>query len=236
MRILIIGICDDENFFCNQLKNEIYKYSNDNELETVVEIFHNGDDLLKCKEKFDIIFLDYKMSKTDGLTVAKELRKRNTLSSIIFVSAYPEIVYQTFMYETFRFLRKPLKTDELYEALNSYRKSVNQHHTICISISGEHICINTKDIIYIEATGKNSIIRLNDIIISYPHTLSEVSTLLPEKCFFRSHRSFLVNFEHIISYNKKQITFKNGEYAKISRDIYNLFNDKLITYFSDYHI
>lgn len=154
MNILIIGICDNEKFFCYQLKNEIYKYSNINQLETVVEVFHDGDDLLKCKEKFDIIFLDYKMPKTDGLTIAKKIREHNILSAIIFVSAYPEIVYQTFTYETFRFLKKPLEVDELYEALNSYRKSANQHHTICIGISNEHICINTKDIIYVEANGK----------------------------------------------------------------------------------
>lgn len=72
---MLIAICDDEPLFCEQLKEHIYSYSNKYNLDTVVEIFNNGKQLLN-NAHFDIIFLDYQMPGINGLQTARELRKK----------------------------------------------------------------------------------------------------------------------------------------------------------------
>lgn len=233
---MLIAVCDDEKMFCNQIKDAIYSYSNEHNMDIVVEIFLDGDELLKSDEKFDMVFLDYQMPKTDGLETAKEIRNRNMLCTIVFITSYSEIVYDTFLYETFRFILKPLKIEKLYEALDSYIKKIGYHYPISVNVNDEHLSINTSEIMYIEADGKNSVIRLNNRIVNCSYTLSKVASLLPHHCFFRSHRSFYVNFDYIESYNKTKIKFRNGEYAKISRSSFNDFKKNLSIYFNDNNI
>ena len=179
---MLIAICDDEPLFCEQLKKEIYLYSSKYNLDTVVEIFYNGKKLLNDL-RFDIIFLDYQMPGLNGLQTAKELRKINQQCTIIFLTSFPEIVYDTFQYETFRFLIKPLNINNLYEALNSYRKKMDTYYPISINKEGDVIKISTKDIIYVEADGKNSIIRLTNDSIHCPKTLAKVYVGLSMKCY-----------------------------------------------------
>lgn len=232
---MLIAICDDEPLFCEQLKEHIYSYSNKYNLDTVVEIFNNGKQLLN-NAHFDIIFLDYQMPGINGLQTARELRKNNIQCTIIFLTSFPEIVYETFQFDTFRFLIKPLNTNKLYEALDSYRKKIDTYYPISVNSNGTALKISTKDIIYIEADGKNSIIRLLNQSIHCPKTLAKVYSLLPTNCFFKPHRSFVVNFLYIDSYNKNHIKFTNGEYAKISRDQLKYFKSAFKIFLNDHSL
>ncbi|WP_449077983.1 LytR/AlgR family response regulator transcription factor [Ruminococcus sp.] len=227
---MLIAICDDEPLFCKILKDKLYSYSNKNNLNYCVDVFYDGQELLSEIREYDIVFLDYQMPNIDGLATAKEIRKRNMLSMIVFISSFPEVVYKTFQYDTFRFLIKPLKDEELYEALDSFRKKKGLHYPVLIYSGGEHIKIYTGDIVYIEADGRNCIIRTVKDSISCTKSIKYVFSLLPSNCFFFTHRSYVVNFNSILSFNKNSIKLINGEVAKISRDRYSEFLDSLNTY------
>lgn len=230
---LLIAICDDEPILCKTLKNELYTYFNKHNIDSVVEIYNDGYSLLNSKLKFDLIFLDYQMPKVNGLQTAKQIREENSLCTIMFLTSFPEIVYDTFKYGTFRFLIKPLDSETLFEALDSFRKKMNFFYPISLSVDGSVYKVETKDIIYVEARGKNSIIRLRENSLHYPKTLANVYSLLPKHCFFKTHRSFIVNLAYVEKYDSKCIKFTNGEYAKISRDIFPGFKKALNIYLND---
>lgn len=61
------------------------EYAKDNRITIDIDEFESGEELLNSEKNYDIIVLDYQLGSTNGLTVAKELRKRNVLSSIIFL-------------------------------------------------------------------------------------------------------------------------------------------------------
>ena len=233
---MLIALCDDELIFCKKLKTQIYSYSNLHNIDSVVETFHSGTELLQANKQFDIIFLDYQMPGIDGLQTANLFKKKNKSCIIIFLTSYPEIVFDTFEYDTFRFLTKPLKTDKLYEALDSYRKKHDIHHPISVNFSGNIYKIHTKNIIYVEADGKNSILRLSNESLHCPKTLAKVFSLLPKEGFFKTHRSYIVNYSYIDKYDKHSIKFINGEYAKISRDVYCDFKKSFNIFLKDYCI
>ncbi len=230
---MLIAICDDEAILCKDLQERLYKYSKQHSIELVVEIFYDGNDLLDCKQQFDVVFLDYQMPNIDGIQTAKKIRETNSQCTIIFLTNYPEIVYDTFTVETFRFLIKPIDNKKLNEALDSYCRKIDFYYPITVNVDGDIHKINTRDIIYIEADGKNSIIRLNNGCFHSPKTLAAVYELLPKKCFFKTHRSYVVNYGYIEKYNKKSIKFTNGEYAKISRNSYMNFKNALNIFLKD---
>ena len=99
------------------------------------------------EKQFDLVFLDYQMPGINGLQAAKMIRMRNNLCTILFLTNYPEIVYDTFIYDTFRFLIKPLNHDKLNEALDSFRKKINFYYPITISYDGNTYKIDSREII-----------------------------------------------------------------------------------------
>lgn len=230
---MLIAICDDESILCNSLKNDLYNYFNIHNIDTVIDTYTDGNSLINSKAKYDLIFLDYQMPGINGLQTAQKIRNKNNLCTILFLTNYPEIVYDTFKFDTFRFLIKPLNKNRLIEALDSFRKKIEYYYPISISIDGDTYKIDTRKIIYVEANGKNSIIRLKEQSFHCPKTLSNVFSLLPKNCFYKTHRSYVVNFAYIDKYNKCQIKFTNGEYAKISRNIFFGFQNALNTYIND---
>lgn len=225
-----IALCDDNKAFRKEVKNKIYEYSNINSLELVVDEFTSGEELLAAIKNYDIVLLDYSMKGMNGLDAAKKLRCKNSACAIIFITAYPEFVFDSFEVNVFRFLTKPVKTDKLIKAIDDYRKILNKHYPILVNVNGEIRQINTREIVYLEASGKNCIIRLVDSSVKSNKTMAKVHSVLPSDCFYKVHRSFVVNFNFIKSYKNNVITFTNGEYAIISRNLLSAFKKNFNTY------
>ena len=57
-----------------------------------------------------------------------------------------------------------------------------------------------------------------EVIVSKP--LREIETILPSNIFFRSHKSHLININHVSKYSRDEggyITMKNGDHIPLSR-------------------
>lgn len=93
-----------------------------------------------------------------------------------------------------------------------------QHSAIEIKSSDGLRMINTRDIIYIEAAGKFSIVhtRESDTLIAY-NMLKIFGNSLPVSCFFRNHYSYIISFSFVKSYSCNSITMINSEELPLSR-------------------
>lgn len=94
--MLNLVICDDEK----SLRNDLRKV-----LETELELsgetfkiteFDCGEALVRALNEavFDVIFLDIEMKDLDGVATAREIRKKTSAPEIIFVTSYPDFVFQ----------------------------------------------------------------------------------------------------------------------------------------------
>lgn len=224
------AICDDEKFFRNELKKALDVYSKERKTDIIYDEFSNGHDLLACRNEYDIIFMDYQMNSIDGLETAKKLRELNNKTTIIFLTSYPNIVFDTFQVNTFRFLVKPLEYEKLKKALDDYQETFNSEKYVVIKIDEITKKIPVSDIIYAEASDKYCYIRTENDNYLYKKTLSEFESMLPEDSFFRCHRSYVVNFRHIISHTGTDILFDNNEKALISKVKSSAFKKAFLDY------
>lgn len=230
-----IAVCDDEKFYFDELNLLFNEYSNMIGDILCATYFSSGKALLSSPIEFDIVFMDYQMEDLDGLETARILRTKNTNIAIIFLTNFPKVVFRSFEVKTFRFLVKPVKKEELFEALTSYIQSVNRDKFLSIRTNDGTYKFHLSEIIYIEAQGKRSIIRTVSQSFNCSKYLKEIEKMLPTDRFMRTHKSCIVSFFHIRNHDNFNIYFENGERAPISKRYLSTFKKAFQVYIMKYN-
>lgn len=231
-----IAICDDEKILLSELRTKIYEYSNLHNWESAVDTYECGYDLINSKMKYDIIILDYQMDEIDGLETAKLLRNGiNKLSCIIFLTSYPEIAIPAYDVDTYRFVIKNSSFEGLYKALDDFRNSSKKDYYISIKVGNEYLTINTKSITFIEVQNKFCHVHKSDgSILLTKRTLSSLFKELPHTHFFKTHKAFVINFEHISERGNTFVKVANYNYEiPISRNYLTQFKRKYYKFLCD---
>lgn len=231
-----IAICDDEILLHKELKEALCNYSRDRNIDIYTSCFTNGTDLINSNELFDIIFMDYEMSELNGIETSELIRKNNDNTAIVFLSAYPHVVFETFSINIFWFLTKPLDVQKMYDVLDAYRNSIDKNNLLIIKTLEKTWSIKHSEIIYAEALRKHTLIRTTKTTLEIAKCLGEIENLLPKEKFFRVHKSFIVNFSHIKNYDKEYILFDNDERADLGNKYYADFKKQFMNYMKMYNL
>ncbi len=111
-----IQIIQNVDFFLKRLFKEVY-------------IAQDGEEALKLfsEKNPDVVILDISIPKIDGLKVASNIRKDNSEIPIIFVTAHSdnEKLLKAINLQTYSYLIKPIRVDELNNIILKCIKSVN---------------------------------------------------------------------------------------------------------------
>ena len=67
---------------------------------------------------YDLAFLDIQMEGIDGITLAKELKKRNSKTALFFITNYDEYQDDAMDLQAFRYFSKPFNVIRLYSGLD----------------------------------------------------------------------------------------------------------------------
>lgn len=116
-----LAICDDEVASQEKIIFCVEDYITERKTDIEYEAFDRCAELESRIDEFGVFVLDYMMPETDGLAFARKIREKYDESkAVIFVTSFPEIVYDTFEVRTLRFLLKPLEKAKLFEAIDAY--------------------------------------------------------------------------------------------------------------------
>ena len=115
-----IGICDDEASLRKslrilletklQLMGEDYRISE----------YDSGEGLIANEGTAwpDILFLDIEMKQLSGMDTARLLRKKEARTILIFVTAYPDFVFQGYEVHAFHYILKPYEEHKIRNVLS----------------------------------------------------------------------------------------------------------------------
>lgn len=228
-----IGICDDEEIFLECLKEQIDLQLQFTGIKYKLHVFSNGNNLLNISEKLvlDIVFLDIEMPLINGLEVASSLRETNPFIHIIFVTNREDLVFSSFKYRPFRFIRKQRIAEELPEAISHIAKVMkeeNQYYTINICNSVKQIKIS--DILYFESLKHDIYIHTQSEKIRIKSNLTKIEKEMYIHGFIRVHSGYLVNYKYIYSINKGDIVLNNQTTVPLSRHRVESVKQKLQLY------
>lgn len=111
-----IAICDDEQTICGMVCSVIRKWNPD----IKISCFDSGEALLAAYDSFDAIFLDIDMKGMDGVETGRQIRERDHVTRIIYLTAYRDYVAGAFEVHAFQYLLKPISASRLQQVLEEH--------------------------------------------------------------------------------------------------------------------
>lgn len=122
--MLNIAVCDDDLSIVDEVKAMILRYCKSRTLECKIFSYYDGEDLIKSKESFNIVFLDIEMNGLDGISTAEYIRERDMKIPIVYMTNYTDYWRRAFTVHAFYYMTKPIHENEISNVMNDYLISV----------------------------------------------------------------------------------------------------------------
>lgn len=197
----------------------------------IVGVASNLDEAVRDfdQKEIDLAFLDIKLQ---GDNVFDLLNQIDVDFKIIFTTAYSEYAIDAFKHNAIDYLLKPFEESELIASVQKAttqpeknsgsikdlaRQLVTQDKALIHVASGFRF-VNSASILYLKADKVYTDVHLDDgQVIKSSKGLNHYTDHMGPS-FIRVHHSFMVNLEHVVEYNSKDllITLSNGEKVNVS--------------------
>lgn len=204
-----IYLCDDNLIELAELKRLTDCIANETDRiytcttgESLVQMLENGDTANAC------VICDIELTQPGaGIRLAQELNHRYPQMPVGFCTGHPNYAKDLWNADFCSFLTKPVEVDALKHTLEKARKLLEKDFFTVTNRSGIRR-IAKRDIRYIERRGRTSLFYLgsNEVPISTTETLEQLYRQLDSRAFFKIHRSYLVNLDHIARIHSGELT------------------------------
>ncbi|KAB7529431.1 response regulator [Flagellimonas olearia] len=187
------------------------------------------------KGNIDLVFLDIKMPKINGLELLESL---NPAPLVVFTTAYREFAIKAFELDAIDYLLKPISMGRFMKTIakaNKYlsgqsisqpqqpSKAASETSTsaepepLHIKTQRKIIKLDLSHITYLESLNDKVIIHTLDNEITTSQRIGHFSEKLPKERFIRIHRSFMIAVDKVSAFNSIMLEI-NGKELPIGRN------------------
>lgn len=196
MKILI---CDDEERYLNEIRLHTEEYLRSHNIKASLYASSNPKEIMNSTTSYDLAFVDVEMPEFDGITLAKELKKRNNKVILFFVTNFEEYQDDAMDLRIFRFFEKPLDIKRLYSSLDRAMEYLDETYVdLFLYNNSKHQKILVDNIVYIKRDNRKTVLFANDEKeYITKETLEQWNERLPNTFFYLVHKSFLINLHYV---------------------------------------
>ena len=162
-----------------------------------------------------VVFLDVEMPEMNGVETARAIQDLDPNIMIIFATAFEGYMGDAFEVYAFDYLMKPFKVERVIQTLERARERLMQRTaqaapppvpSIPRAAAGRMMLrhrdgvtfIDHKDILLVQREDRSTVLYTsNDERFVTGDSLSEMEERLPKEVFFRCHKSYIINLNHI---------------------------------------
>jgi two-component system LytT family response regulator len=210
MRILIV---DDESLARERLKRLLVNIEG-------VELIGEAEDGLQAvelieREQPDLVLLDIQMPGLDGFGVIEALEDP---PPVVFVTAYDEYAIRAFEVNALDYLLKPFSRDRLEQAIHRAQEAQAEgqdltsrlaslleslasqgHYLTRLAVrDGNRIrVLDVGEVDWIGVENEQTFVHIGSEAYPIRRTLADLEARLDPACFFRAHRSAIVNLDRV---------------------------------------
>ena len=164
----------------------------------------------------DLVFLDIQMPHITGLEFARSIPK-TTL--VVFTTAYTQYAIDSYEVDAIDYLIKPIEIDRFSKAVD---KAI-AYHSLLVNAEKEEVepmtndefmfvkserryfKVNFAEVLFIEGLKDYVIIQMKDQRIITKMNLKTIHEMLPQQNFLRINKSYIINSDHIDSFDNNDI-------------------------------
>ena len=179
----------------------------------------DGEALLRLyeAEKPDMVILDVEMHRMTGVECARAIQDQNPRTLIIFITAHEQYMYDAFSVYAFDYLLKPFRSERAEETLRLAQmrlsapppaeappvpaiKAASAPTRLMLRHRDGVSFIDLDSLLLVQREDRATVLyTVDDQRYVTSDTMGELAERLPEGTFFRTHKSYIVNLNHIDS-------------------------------------
>jgi DNA-binding LytR/AlgR family response regulator len=185
------------------------------------------------KHPIDLIFLDIRMPKLNGLDFLRTLQQRPL---VIITSAFEEHALESFELDVCDYLLKPFRFDRFLKAANralsqhslqqqamvtnpaSPKAAVHEPTQIYVKSDKKLVLLDLEAVYYLESLGNYVKIWEEQRFLLTPRTLTSFEVQLPADTFIRIHKSYILHRKFVRYIEGNTISLKNGKQLPLGKN------------------
>jgi DNA-binding LytR/AlgR family response regulator len=195
---LRVAVCEDTDAEARILLAYIEKSG----MRVAVTRFSSGESFLEtfAKDSYDLIFLDVYMGELTGVKTAERIRALDTAVVIVFTTTSDDFTREGYRLNAYKYMLKPIYQEDVVDALELavVKRDRAREASLDILSESKPISIPFSAIEYVESkNGKSYVVVEDGTEIATATSLDTLEKLLPPPRFLRTHRSYIVNLDHV---------------------------------------
>jgi DNA-binding LytR/AlgR family response regulator len=200
-------------------------------LEEHIYCAENAIEAIRIMESkpINLAFIDIEMPDISGFSMAEYIKQSQSHIKYVFLTGHTDFGAESYDYEPFDFLTKPLNILRLKKTFERYENSCSSYskERIAIETDAGFILISPSEINYIVKDKRDiKIICTNNRTYLVHYTLDNLEVVFGEYGFFRAHQSYIIPLSKIASvlpsiFGKTyEAVLSDGEHVPVSRSRY----------------
>ena len=198
-----VAIVEDNQESSQLLSEMLNRYSAETDISFEITTHADGMVFINTfRSQYDLVFLDIEMPIMNGMAAAKELRKVDKDTLLVFVTNLAQFAVDGYEVQAFDFIIKPVKYAnfkmKLARIINELQHR-KQEGSILLQTRNMTRKIPTSEILYLAVQDHDVVFHLIDETITIRSSLSAWEEKLEPYHFVRCNSYSLVNLKHVTS-------------------------------------
>ena len=218
MEKLSIAICEDSPDDRKRMEAALASSN----VSCSCEWFENGESFLEgfSRGAYDLVFLDVYMGALSGVEVARRIREIDPDVTLAFVTTSEDFAMDGYRSKVAHYLLKPYADSDVREVVESAAGLKGSLREASLNLGGGNKPVPYSRIVFVEQKNHTSMVHLaNGDEARRTGRLDDIESALPCPPFYRCHKSFLVNLDHVKRVDRDLNVFEmdTGQLAYIRR-------------------
>ncbi|MCI9032271.1 MAG: response regulator transcription factor [Clostridia bacterium] len=227
-----VGIIEDDELAASRLAEMLKLYGQEKNASFSVSIFDSAEEALRqAAGKFDVLFIDIELGGLDGMSAAREIRKNDEKTVIVFVTNVARLAVEGYSVGALDYIVKPVGKARFFQTMNGVMKKLERLRSVKIAVSttGGTALLDSAEITYVEVFGHCLVYHTGGESVSEWAPLSRAEKILSNYGFARCSKSCLVNLRYVTGIDGDEAVVA-GKKIKIGRNKRKAFLAELNTY------
>lgn len=222
-----IAVVDDDNREREKICILLKAWGEKRGCELKCSEFTDGEDFLKSRDAYQVVFLDIYMKKLNGVDVARVLRKYDKNCKIIFMTISEDHRADAFEVHAYDYLEKPVTAGQIERVMADLAELPMEDQSYIVLSSGRsQVPVLLSELQYAISDANYCVLQTDQkqrVRIAF----SELEEMLScERRFLKINRGILVNLDFVSTMEKRICTMKSGEqFPMNSRRADDLYQD-----------